>query len=67
MEKKKARHRERGEPLTEGPKPNSEVRQKFREEGKEAPMVLRYVLASKRKEGQSPFGLTMETKDKCEK
>ena len=30
-------------------------------------MVLRYVPASKRKEGQSPFGLTMETKDKCKK
>ena len=65
MEKKKARHKEEGEPFTEGPKPNSEVRQKFHEEEKEAPMVLRYVPASKRKEGQSPFGLTMETKDKC--
>ena len=51
----------------ESPKPNSEVRQKFHEEEKEAPMVLRYVPASKRKEGQSPFGLTMETKDKCKK
>ena len=51
----------------EGPKPNSEVRQKFREEEKEAPMVLRYVPAAKRKEGQSPFGLMMETKDKCKK
>ena len=47
MEKKKARHKERGEPLMEGPKPNSEVRQKFCEEEKEAPMVLRYVLVSK--------------------
>ena len=51
----------------ESPKPNSEVRQKFCEEKKEAPMVLQYVPASKRKEGQSPFGLTMETKDKCKK
>ena len=31
----------------EGPKPNSEVRQKFYEEKKEAPMVLRYVPTSK--------------------
>ena len=30
-------------------------------------MVLRYVPASKRKEGQSPFRLTMETKDKHKK
>ena len=67
MEKKKARHKERGEPFMEGPKPNSEVRQKFHEEEKEAPMVLRYVPASKRKEGQSPFGLTMETMDKSKK
>ena len=66
-EKKKAKRKEGGEPLMEGPKPNSEVRQKFCEEKKEAPMVLRYVPASKRKEGQSPFGLTMETKDKCKK
>ena len=66
-EKKKTKHKEGGEPLTEGPQPNSEVRQKFREEEKEAPMVLRYVPASKRKEGQSPFGLMMETKDKCKK
>ena len=51
----------------EGPKPNSEVRQKFCEEKKEAPMVLRYVPMSKWKEGQSPFGLMMETKDKCKK
>nr|POF26941.1 hypothetical protein CFP56_37713 [Quercus suber] len=67
MEKKKAKCKEGGEPLTEGPKPNFEVRQKFCEEKKEAPMVLRFVPASKRKEGQSPFGLTMETKDKCKK
>ena len=39
-EKKKAKHKERGEPLTEGPKPNSKVRQKFCEEKKEAAMVL---------------------------
>ena len=39
----------------EGPQPNFEVRQKFHEEEKEAPMVLRYVPVSKRKEGQSPF------------
>ena len=55
MEKKKAKHKEGGEPLMEGPQPNSEVRQKFHEEEKEAPMVLRYVPVSKRKEGQSPF------------
>ena len=67
MEKKEVRHKERGEPLTEGPKPNSEVRQKFREKEKEAPMVLQYVPASKRKEGQSLFELMMETKDKCKK
>ena len=30
-------------------------------------MVSRYVPASKWKEGQSPFELTMETKDKCKK
>ena len=65
MEKKKAKRKEGGEPLMEGPKPNSEVRQKFCEEEKEAPMVLRYVLASKRKERQSLFELMMETKDKC--
>ena len=67
MEKKKAKCMEGGEPLTEGPQPNFEVRQKFREEKKEAPMVLRYVPASKRKEGKSPFRLMMETKDKCKK
>ena len=39
-EKKKAKLKEGGEPLMEGPKPNSEVRQKFCEEKKEAPMVL---------------------------
>ena len=50
-----------------GPKPNSEVRQKFPEKEKEVPMVLRYVPASKRKEGQTPFELMMETKDKCKK
>ena len=64
-EKKKAKRKEGGEPLMEGPKPNSEVRQKFCEDEKEAPMVLRYVLASKRKERQSLFELIMETKDKC--
>nr|POE85869.1 hypothetical protein CFP56_18217 [Quercus suber] len=66
-EKKKAKRKERGEPLTKGPQPNFEVRQKFCEEVKEAPMVLRYVPATKRKEEQSPFGLMMETKDKCKK
>ena len=40
MEKKKTRHKEGGEPLTKGPKPNFEVRQKFLEKEKEAPMVL---------------------------
>ena len=30
-------------------------------------MVLRYVPVFKWKEGQSPFKLTMETKDKCKK
>ena len=67
MEKKKTRHKEGGEPLTKGPKPNFEVRQKFPEKEKEAPMVLRYVPASKRKEGQTPFELMIETKDKCKK
>nr|POF17420.1 hypothetical protein CFP56_59447 [Quercus suber] len=66
-EKKEAKCKEGGEPLTRGPQPNSEVRQKFCEEKKEAPMVLRYVPTSKRKEGQSPFGLTMGAKDKCKK
>ena len=66
-EKKKAKRKEGGEPLTEGPQPNSEVRQMFREEKKEVPLVLRYVPASKRKEGKSPFRLMMETKDKCKK
>nr|POE50612.1 hypothetical protein CFP56_00072 [Quercus suber] len=67
IEKKKAKRKEGGKPFTEGPKPNSEVRKKFREEKKEAPTVLRYVPTSKRKEGQSLFELTMETKDKCKK
>ena len=67
MEKKKTRHKEGGEPLTKGPKPNFEVRQKFPEKEKEAPMVLRYVPVSKRKEGQTPFELMIETKDKCKK
>ena len=40
IEKKKAKRKKRGEPLMEGLKPNSEVRQKFHEEKKEAPMVL---------------------------
>ena len=47
MDKKKAKHKEGDEPLTEGPKPNSKVRQKFREKEKEVSMVLRYVPASK--------------------
>ena len=66
-EKKKEKLKEGGEPLTEGPQPDSKVRQKFCEEKKEVPLVLRYVPASKRKEGQSPFELTMETKDKHKK
>ena len=66
-EKKKAKRKEGCEPLMEGPKPNSEVRQNFCEEKKEAPMVLRYVPASKRKKGKSLFRLMMETKDKCKK
>ena len=36
MEKKKAKHKEGGKPLTEGPKPNFEVRQKFHKEEKES-------------------------------
>ena len=36
MEKKKANHKEGGKPLTEGPKPNFEVRQKFHKEEKES-------------------------------
>ena len=67
MEKKKAKRKDEGEPLTKGSQPNSKVRQKFCKEKKEAPMVLRYVPMSKWKEGQFLFGLTMETKDKCKK